>query len=181
MHPVRFHFRKIQKIVDNRQQRRAGVVNFFYIIPLLIIQVRFQSQVGHADDSVHGCANLMTDISQEKRFRLEGLLRFFMGLIQFFFFLFKFTYIHNGSHQAAWAPVRQAKARNPVQQLMYTAIGKAPRPLAIHHRARGNNLTLLLVVLLRVLWRDMGHLQNRSAEERFPAHLKRLLIGFIAA
>ena len=68
----------IQYVVDEPQQVLAGQRDFAQVIPDLLRVVRIlQGQRGHANDGVHGSADVMAHTGQEVLFCHIGLFRFF--------------------------------------------------------------------------------------------------------
>ncbi len=65
---------EIQNIVDDDQQRFGGLAYGFEIAPLSEGEVRMQSQLRHADDPVHRCADLVAHGRQEDALRSGRLL-----------------------------------------------------------------------------------------------------------
>ena len=57
---------KIQDLVDDREQRFGGELHGGEIFALFRREAGFQSELGHADDAVHGRANLVAHIGQER-------------------------------------------------------------------------------------------------------------------
>ena len=60
-------FREIQDVVDDAQQRARGVVDLAHIVMLARIELGFEGQIRHAQDRVHGGADLVAHIGQEHR------------------------------------------------------------------------------------------------------------------
>ena len=59
VHLACFDLRKIENVVDDAEQMLARPVDLLHVVRLLRIQVGAQSQVRHADDGVHRCADLV--------------------------------------------------------------------------------------------------------------------------
>jgi hypothetical protein len=64
--------RKVQNVVDNREQCVAAVANRLDKLILLAGERRIEQQPGHADHAVHGRANLVAHIGQEFRLGAVG-------------------------------------------------------------------------------------------------------------
>jgi hypothetical protein len=79
----RLDLRKIQHVVDDRQQTIGRVLHRAQIIPLVRRQVRIQHQFRHPDDAVHGRPDLMTHVGQELALSAAGRLGLLLGLPQF--------------------------------------------------------------------------------------------------
>ena len=74
-----FDFGKIKDVVDNRQQRLGRGLDGLQIVSLLVVQLRIQRQVGHPDDAVHRCPNLVAHVGQESATGAVGGFRRFLG------------------------------------------------------------------------------------------------------
>ncbi len=72
-----FDFREIENVIDDGQQRIGARADGFRVVALRRIELGIQQQPCHADDPVHGRADLMTDIGDEPALgpvrRLRGL------------------------------------------------------------------------------------------------------------
>ena len=64
-HSAGFNLRKIQNVVDDSEEDSADELDHIQILALLGIEFGIQSQIGHAEDAVHGSANLMAHVGQE--------------------------------------------------------------------------------------------------------------------
>src|SRR6202022_289298 len=60
-----FDLRDIENVVDDRQQRLAGVFEERDLAPLLIRQLIVEQEIGETDDAVHRRADLMAHAGQE--------------------------------------------------------------------------------------------------------------------
>ncbi len=70
--PVGLDLGEIQDVVDDRQQRLGAVANGLGEFALFGVQGGVQQQAGHADDGVHGGANLVAHGRQEGALCLVG-------------------------------------------------------------------------------------------------------------
>ena len=73
-HLARFNLGEVQNLVEQTQQRTCCTVGFVGIVRLAVGQVGFLQERQHADDGVHGGANLMAHIGQKLALGLGGLL-----------------------------------------------------------------------------------------------------------
>ncbi|MEZ4560022.1 MAG: hypothetical protein R2854_26865 [Caldilineaceae bacterium] len=73
---------EVQDVVDDDQQRVAAVADDVGEFPLLLVQLGVQEQTGHADDRVHGRADLVAHAGQEGALGLVGRVGPLLGLGQ---------------------------------------------------------------------------------------------------
>ncbi len=57
--PSGFNLGKVEDVVDQAQQGFGAGSHRFGIAPLFVVEIGIQEQTGHADDSVHGRADLV--------------------------------------------------------------------------------------------------------------------------
>ena len=76
---ARLDLREIEDVIDDAEQRRAGVVDLAHVVALLGIERRLQREVREADDGVHRRANLVAHVREEIRLRLGGVLGLLLG------------------------------------------------------------------------------------------------------
>ncbi len=62
---VRFDLGQVENVVEQRQERRGRGLDRFQALALIGIECRIQRELGHADDAVHRCPNLMTHVGEE--------------------------------------------------------------------------------------------------------------------
>ncbi len=79
--------REIQDVVDDAEQRGAGVVDLADVVALLRVERGFEREVGQADDGVHRRADLVAHVREEHGLHLGGSFRRFFGSEQFRFHL----------------------------------------------------------------------------------------------
>ena len=60
-----FNFRKIENVINDREQRIGRTLRQFQMLTLYRREIGIQRQLNHAKDAVHGRANLMAHIGQE--------------------------------------------------------------------------------------------------------------------
>ena len=82
-HLAGFDLGEIENVVDDAQQVFTGTVHLLDVVALLFIKIGLQRQVAHADDGVHGGADLMAHIGQEVALGFGSLLRNFTRAPQF--------------------------------------------------------------------------------------------------
>ena len=70
---------EIEDVIDDAEERRAGVVDFAHVVPLLGIKGRLEGEVREADDGVHGRADLVAHVGQERALGLGGVVGFLHG------------------------------------------------------------------------------------------------------
>ena len=83
-HLAGFNFGEVQDVVDDAQQDFTRAAHFFNVVALVLVQVGLQHQVAHANDGVHGRADLMAHVGQEIALAAVGRLRQRMRLLDFF-------------------------------------------------------------------------------------------------
>ena len=83
----RFDFRKIENIVDQREQRFCGALDQFKRLLVFVFGCAGEQKVRHANDSVHRRANLMAHVGQKFAFgprrRLGDLFCITQRLLRF--------------------------------------------------------------------------------------------------
>ena len=87
---VRLGARHVQNLVDDGQESTAGSLDGGRIVLLFRRQLRGAQQAGHADDAVHGRAQLVCDRGEKMqaafRFRFRAVARFFQRIKRLFQF-----------------------------------------------------------------------------------------------
>ncbi len=85
-----FRFRKVKNIVDQFQKIVPGALKHPHVFALLRAERRIREQAGHAEDGIHGSADLMTHDGQKLAFGAAGGLgrqfrakQFRLGLLAF--------------------------------------------------------------------------------------------------
>ncbi len=76
--------REIEDVIDDREQRGAGVVDLADVVALFRVERGFKREVGQADDGVHRRADFVAHVGEEHRLHFSRFLRLFGGLSQFF-------------------------------------------------------------------------------------------------
>ena len=76
---ARFDFGEIKDVVDDGQEGIAGGFHQAEIVVLLRRQRGFQQEFGHAENAIHGRADLVTDVRQELALCSGGGLGRFFG------------------------------------------------------------------------------------------------------
>ncbi len=74
--------REVEDVVDDREQRCAGVVDLADVVALLGVERRLQSQVREADDGVHRRADLVAHVGEEHGLHLGGFLSLGFGFLK---------------------------------------------------------------------------------------------------
>ena len=74
---------EVEDVVDDRQQRRAGIVDLADVVALLGRQLRLEGEMREADDGVHRRADLVAHVREEHGFHLGGFLGLPLGADQF--------------------------------------------------------------------------------------------------
>ena len=80
---VGLDLREIEDVVDDAEQRRAGVVDLAHVVALLGIERRLEGEVRETDDGVHRRADLVAHVGQERALGLGGVLGFLHGQTEF--------------------------------------------------------------------------------------------------
>jgi len=78
---ARLNLREIQNVVDDGQERGAGVVHLTDIIALLRRELGFEGEMREPDDGIHRRADFMTHVGEEHGLHLSGLLGLFLRYI----------------------------------------------------------------------------------------------------
>jgi hypothetical protein len=80
---ARFDFREIQNLIEQSEEGIRRSLDDSQVLALLARVLRAEQQLRHVDDTVHRCPELMTDIGEEFALGAIGLLRDFLGFLQF--------------------------------------------------------------------------------------------------
>ena len=56
---------EVEQVVDHAEQVVGGRLDRLEVLPLVLGQGRVEGQLGHAEDGVHGGADLVADVGQE--------------------------------------------------------------------------------------------------------------------
>ena len=92
------YFGKVKNVIDDAQKMLGRSLDFSEIVPLARGGIRFQRQVGHADNGVHGGADFMAHIGQEIGLDFSGQFGSFFGGHQLVFSQFPLGYINKGNN-----------------------------------------------------------------------------------
>ena len=87
-HPAGFDLAEIQDVVDDAQQVFSRTVHPLDVIALLLVQLGLEHQVAHAQDGVHGRADLVAHVGQKIALGPGRLLRQLLGQTHVLFGLF---------------------------------------------------------------------------------------------
>ena len=71
---------EIEQVVEDTQQTVGRGLDGFQVLPLVLRQGRVKSQLGHAEDRVHGGADLVADVGEEIVLGTVGRLGRFLRL-----------------------------------------------------------------------------------------------------
>src|SRR5215467_59028 len=74
----RLDFRKIEQVIDQREQGIRGILDRAQVFALLAGERSAQRKLGHSHNRVHGCANLVAHVGKELALRFG---RFFRDLL----------------------------------------------------------------------------------------------------
>ena len=77
--PSGLDLRKVEDVVDQRQQGLARSLDDPEELPLLLRELRVERELGHADDPVHRRADLVTHVREKVTLRPIGVLGLFFG------------------------------------------------------------------------------------------------------
>jgi len=66
---------EVEQVVDDAQQAIGRRLDRLQALPLALVQGRVEHQLGHAEDGVHGGADLVADVGQELRLHARRLHR----------------------------------------------------------------------------------------------------------
>ena len=73
---------EVEHVVDDAEQGVGRRLDRLQVLPLVVGQGRVEGQLGHAEDGVHGGADLVADVGQELALGPVGRLRRLLGLAQ---------------------------------------------------------------------------------------------------
>src|SRR5262249_60859189 len=59
VHVPRFDFRKVENVIDDREQCFAGIADSAGIVPLLLTEPSIQQKTAHTDDGIHRLADFV--------------------------------------------------------------------------------------------------------------------------
>jgi len=62
---ARFNLGEVEDVIDDGEQRLGGRLDHVGVAELLGVEPRVQQEIGHADDAVHGGANLVTHVGEK--------------------------------------------------------------------------------------------------------------------
>ena len=82
LHHARFNLREVEDVLDDGQERIAAGADDVYAVALLGIERGFEEQAGHADDAVHGRADLVAHRGEEFRLGPRGVVGFLLRTAQ---------------------------------------------------------------------------------------------------
>ena len=85
LHLAGLDLRKVENVIDDGQQRLGRGLHGLQVVPLLVVELGIQRQLGHADDAVHRRADFVAHVGQEGAARLVGRLCLLLGRNQFGF------------------------------------------------------------------------------------------------
>ncbi len=80
---IRLHLGEIQDVVDEQQQAVPGLLEDLGIRALVGSQWRLLQEIGHADDRIQRCSDLVTHAGEKVRLGLARGLGHGLGLLQF--------------------------------------------------------------------------------------------------
>ena len=72
VHAAGLDLREVEDVVDDREQRVAGVADGGDVVVLLGVELRVEQQAAHADHRVHRRADLVAHRREERALRLVG-------------------------------------------------------------------------------------------------------------
>ena len=73
---------EVEQVVDDAQQAIGRRLDRLQALPLVLVQGRVEHELGHAEDGVHGGADLVADVGQELVLGPVGRLRRLLRLAQ---------------------------------------------------------------------------------------------------
>src|SRR5688572_30801862 len=71
---ARLNLRKVQDLIDDRQQGLGGLLHGIEQTPLIGVERRFEREGRHADDAIHGRADFMAHVRQKLTLGLRSRL-----------------------------------------------------------------------------------------------------------
>ena len=93
----RLNFRKVEYVVDDREQRFRREPDETQMFALLGREIAVHHQFCHAENAVHGRANFVAHRRQERAFGFAGRFGGFLGALQFDLGLFSLRDVYGGS------------------------------------------------------------------------------------
>jgi len=78
LHVARLDLGQVEDVVQQVQQAVGGELHRLQVFALFLGQVRRESEIGHAEDAVHGRANLMRNVGEELVLQPVGALASFL-------------------------------------------------------------------------------------------------------
>ena len=93
----RFDLGQIQNIVEQAQQIRARSPKYSNVLPLFGGQWRVPEKIGHANDRVHRCPDLVAHLGQKITFRAIRSVRGFFQLVNALLGAFSIGYVPRGA------------------------------------------------------------------------------------
>ena len=132
---------EVEQVVDDGQQGVGRGLDNLEVLPLLGVEVRVQGQLRHAEDRVHGGADLVADVGQELALGLARGLGRLLRLAKYRFDLFLLGDVRIASKPLQHPPMfvldREHSAQMPAENPIVAAYRESTVPrLAAGERRR---------------------------------------------
>ena len=179
LQPARLDLGKIEDVVDHAQQMLARLLDLAHIVVLPGAQPRFERQVRHADDGVHGCADLMALVRQKTGLEGGGLLRQFLGQTQALLGLLAVGDIHKRANGATRRAIGLRKTMQPEKRVVHFAIGIGQVHLLVHRLRTAQRCLRIPIEPGPFCLRQKRQVEHGLADQVFAAHAKGFFVGGI--
>ncbi len=173
--------REIEDVVDDGEQRGAGVVDLADVVALFRVERGFEGEVGEADDGVHRRADLVAHVGQEHGLHLRGFLGLGLRLTEFPGDALLFADIHQESDEPAGLTGAEPEPVHRVERDVGLAVGVLDRQLVAAASRFADDRQVLLVEAAALLLGQVVELQDSLADQEIAAGAKRPLVGLVAA
>ena len=172
----------VEDVVDHAHQVATSLVDLADVVVLALRQPRLQRQMGHANDGVHRRANLVAHVGQKVGLEHGGFFRQLFGAAQGLLGALAVGDVHQHTNHAAQAAIGAVKALQPVQRVVYLAIGIRHGHFAVYGRAPSVQGGLHIGLELHTLhFRQLGALQHGLTQQIPGLQAKHLCIGPVKA
>ena len=178
---ARLDAREIQDVVDDPHQVLTRLLDLGHIVVLAWREARLERQVRHADDGVHGRADLVAHVGQEIGLERGGLLGQFLGAAQILLDALAVADVHESADDALHLAARFAKTLQPIQRAVDHTIGIRQVHLAMHRLGALERHLHIVLEQLALVRLDEVTVQHGLAQVVLAANAKRGLVGAVEA
>ncbi len=170
---ARFDLGEIEDVVDDAQQGAGRTVDPLEIVTLAVVQVRVQNQVRHADDGVHGGADLVAHVGQEGALRLVGSFRPLFGAPPF-------GDVEEHTQHAGGRAIGQLKGGDRIDHATDIAVGIHDVDFPLGSSPAGDDGLVFGLEGLAFGQGNVVQVQNPAADKVLPAHREGPLVSLVA-